>query len=193
MSQRDRTLEYTIPTSELDAAGRAYVFPVRSAWLLGALEDHEAKPAPEDGELSIRLSKSGADVVLHGHLRAGVVMPCARCLEPVRIDVSHEVATLFVPESKLRALASSGGKRDDDEVELSSEDADMVPYDGDTVVLDDWLRDEVILETPMIPLCSEDCPGITPGPQARDAEPAETGIDPRLLPLLKLKGRTRTS
>jgi uncharacterized protein len=177
-----RTHEYSVPVSELDASGRAYRFPVRSAWLLGALEDHEAVPAGSDGTLEIRLSKSGSDVVLHGKLDADLTMPCARCLVPVPIPLRLTVSTLFVPRGKVAAKGKG-----DDEVELSPEDADMVTYDGDTVVLDEWVRDELILETPMIPLCSEDCPGMSPDPAIVVEQTAEASIDPRLLPLLKLK------
>jgi uncharacterized protein len=62
------------------------------------------------------------------------------------------------------------------------------------VVLDGLVRDELVLGIPMIPLCSEDCPGIHPGPvqQTQDPSSASSGeprTDPRFAPLLALKGR----
>lgn len=175
--------EFSIPISDLDAAGKPYEFPVRAAWLRGVLEGHEATPVGEDGHLAVRLSKSGTDVVVHGSLTASLTMPCARCLEPVAIAVKQPITALLVPRSKLRQEGM-------DEYEFSAADADMLPYDGETVVLDDLVRDELLLETPMIPLCSEDCPGMTPSPQVQAPEDgAETRIDPRLLPLLQLKNR----
>ena len=47
------------------------------------------------------------------------------------------------------------------------------------MVLDDLVRDELLLGIPMIPLCSEGCPGIRPPASGRDAD---AGIDPRLRP-----------
>jgi uncharacterized protein len=78
---------------------------------------------------------------------------------------------------------------EDDDIELSGDDPDVLAYDGDTVVLDELIRDELVLEMPMIPLCSEDCPGISPPPQAieRETSPSEGPVDPRLAPLLRFK------
>jgi uncharacterized protein len=53
-------------------------------------------------------------------------------------------------------------------------------------VLDDLVRDEILLEIPMIPLCSETCPGMgTPPGTEEKAE--EKGIDPRLAPLMAFR------
>ena len=64
-------------------------------------------------------------------------------------------------------------------------DADVVPYDGQTVVLDDLVRDEILLEIPMIPLCSADCPGMQSA--SLNKSPAPPSVDPRLEPLRRLK------
>ncbi len=215
--------EFTIPVSELDAAGRSYHFPVRAAWVRGALEDHEATSSGADGKLDVRVSKSGNDVVVHGTLKAELSMPCARCLKPVMVTVDQSVSVLMVPEKALKSPESASrrprkvpladtpatdapkkdaprkGRKErsredeDDELSISPDEADIVAYDGDTVVLDDLVRDELVLETPMIPLCSEDCPGISPGPHGSVGfdEPGEKPLDPRLAPLLRLKKRLK--
>jgi uncharacterized protein len=174
--------EFRIPVSELDAAGKEYHFVIRPAWMRGALEDHEAAATNEDGAIDVRVSKSGNDVIVHGTLDAKLEATCARCLKPVPVHVHAPLSVLFVPEKALKAPGS-------DEYELSPEEADTIPFDGDTVVLDDVVRDELVLETPMIPLCSEDCPGISPPPLG--GADAGTGgdkpLDPRLAPLLRLK------
>jgi uncharacterized protein len=75
---------------------------------------------------------------------------------------------------------------EEEEYEFSSDEADVAPYDGDTVVLDDVVKDEILREIPMIPLCSEDCQGISPPAEPIPAEEETDRIDPRLLPLLEL-------
>ena len=167
--------EFTINVTDLDASGREFRLPIRPAWLLSVLEDHEAKPAKKEGLVDVRASKSGSDVVVHGTFRAELVVPCARCLDPVEVPVTSEISVLFVPDAQLKA---EGGDEDGD---LS--EADTLGYAGDTVVLDDLVRDELLLEIPMIPLCSEDCPGMSPAPGIQK-EPEAAGIDPRLAPLL---------
>jgi uncharacterized protein len=219
--------EFEIAVSDFDAAGKDYAFPVRAAWLRGVLEGTEIRSGGSDGEVTVRLSRSGTDVVVHGHLHADLVMPCARCLSDARVVIDGPLAVLMVPAKKIARAAGKtdakppksadksassvdakvdakqekkqdkpkGTKRrteDDDEVTFSPEEADVAPYDGDTVVLDDVVKDEILLEIPMIPLCSEDCPGISPPAVEASSSAAkevseEDQIDPRLLPLLKLK------
>ena len=69
---------------------------------------------------------------------------------------------------------------------FSSEEADVDFYDGETVVLDEFLREAVLLEVPSFPLCSEDCPGIRPSAKSTP-ERSEPVLDPRLSPLRALK------
>jgi uncharacterized protein len=175
--------EFSIPVRDLDAAGRGFRFAVRPAWLRGAFEGTEVGAPGPEGELDLRLSKSGNDVVVHGTLTADLSVPCARCLAAAHIHVHERISALAVPAGAIRQPAPSG-----DEPPDAAADADMFPYDGETVVLDDLVRDELMLAIPMIPLCSEACPGIRPKPSEDEAE-ADT-IDPRLRPLLRLKKTT---
>jgi uncharacterized protein len=173
--------EFSIPVRDLDAAGKAFSFILRKDWMRGALEDTEVQPAAGDGSLEGRVSKSGTDVVVHGKLAVELVVPCARCLEPARVSVKQDLTALAVLRSKMRdeargkrrpkgrdASPAKGGAspaRDLDDEEESLPDADMIAYDGETLVLDDLVRDELLLAVPMIPLCSEACPGISRPPE----------------------------
>jgi uncharacterized protein len=177
MSER----EFAIPVRDLDAAGKPFRFPVRTAWVRGALEGTQFGPADQDGQLELRLSKSGTDVVVRGSLQADITVPCARCLEPAHVAVNEDISVLVVPATSMR---ESPGMKDDDD--LAPDQADLIPYDGETVVLDDLVRDELMLAIPMIPLCSEACPGIRPQLAPEEPERAP-GVDPRLRPLLRLK------
>jgi uncharacterized protein len=171
--------EYEITVTELDAGGKEFTFPIRPEWVRGALEDHEATTAGTIGNLVVRASKSGHDVVVHGTLDTEVTVPCARCLEPTTLPIHSDLSVLYVPASKL-----SG---DEDGEELTDEEADTLPFTGEIVALDDLVRDELLLEIPMIPLCSEACPGMSPRPDqgTGDTKP----IDPRLAPLLDFAAR----
>ena len=161
--------EFGVPIHDLDAGGREFRFPVRAAWLRGALEGTGVTPGDRDGEVAVRLSKSGNDVVVRGKLRAELRVPCARCLEPASVLVDEELSALAV-------VGETSSEDEEEEQELTEQEADMIPYDGETVVLDDFVRDALLLGIPMIPLCSEACPGISPQP-IRDSD-ADAGIDP---------------
>jgi len=78
--------------------------------------------------------------------------------------------------------------RKEPEYEFTSEEADLDTYDGDTVVLDSFVREAILLELPNFPLCSEACAGIAPGREA-PVEFSRPSVDPRLAPLGALRGR----
>jgi uncharacterized protein len=180
--------EFTVAARDLDAAGKSLHFVIRPSWLRGALEGTDVSAGNEEGALDVRVSKTGNDVVLRGTLSGKLVVPCARCLEPARISVHEPLSALFVPAGALRE--ASRGRGTDEERPL--EDADVVPFDGETVVLDGLVRDELLLALPIVPLCSESCAGIrredSPGAAGTGASGA-TPIDPRLMPLLSLKNK----
>lgn len=199
--------EFPISVADLDAGGRAFRFTVRANWVRGAFEGHEATAASTDGVLAVRASKSGHDVVVDGTLDATLSVPCARCLTPFELPLHSDIQVLYVPASRVKAPApkkdvagpgtekrSAKEKEDEEEYEFTSEEADTLGYDGETVVLDDLVRDELMLEIPMIPLCSEACTGMSPAPGEPQA-PSEAGqgqrIDPRLAPLLQFRSRAK--
>ncbi len=163
--------EFSVPARDLEEGTREYVFPIRPEWLATVLAEGEVKATTEEGGLTARLSKIGKDVVVQGHVKTAVEVPCARCLKPCRAPIEVDWTALMVP--------SAGVLEDGSE---EAEAADLVPYDGQTVVLDDLVRDEILLGIPMIPLCSEDCPGMSTGPRKE-----EVPLDPRLEPLRRIK------
>lgn len=167
---------FVVPASELDAAGKEFQRAIPNAWLAAVFEETDAKPLG-DGALDLRLSKSGPDVVVHGTAKAELELPCARCLEPTRVTITPKISVLMVPAAKLRDAGHQ-------EHEMGAGEADVLPYDGDSVTLDDLVRDDLLLEVPMIPLCSEGCPGI---PSVPESAAGRDRIDPRLAPLLALK------
>jgi uncharacterized protein len=183
--------EFPVSIADLDAGGREFTFAVRAAWVRGALEDTDATAAGADGKLGVRVSKSGNDVVVHGRLDIDLTTQCARCLKDVTLHLEHPLTALMVPASDLRGHGGKGGKgRDGEEVELTAEELDVVTYSGETIALDDLVRDELVLEIPIVPLCSDDCAGISPPPAPQGEANGEAAIDPRLLPLLRLKQMT---
>src|SRR5260221_13832907 len=74
--------EFSIPAHELDASGKRFRFPVRLAWLRGALEATDVGVSRPDGQLDVRGSRSGTAVVVRGLLPPQTEAPCARSLEP---------------------------------------------------------------------------------------------------------------
>ena len=176
---------FSVSAHDIDTAGLAFDAELPVPWLDAELGD-AGVTARAPGRLAVRLSRSGHDVVVRGRVRAPVAIPCARCLEPAAFDVDTELSLLLQPASP--GDAGHKGGDDDEEHEFSSADADRDTYDGETVVLDGFVREAILLEVPNFPLCSEGCPGIRP---AAPPAPEEAGphIDPRLAPLGALKAK----
>lgn len=158
-----------------------------ATWLDQVLRETEVK-AQRDvdgaGRLTGRLSRSGHDIVVRGRVVACLELPCARCLEPVPLVVHAELALLLQPRSRSEPR---GRRQDQDaEYEFTANEADLDTYDGETVVLDDFVREAILLEVPTFPLCRDNCPGI-PSAVVVEAKPRP---DPRLAPLDAFRNRT---
>lgn len=168
------------PANDIPIDGLVFDAELSTAWLDEQLED-VAKASRGDGEggrLAGRLSRSGQDVVVRGHLTASIEVPCVRCLDPARIDVDTDLSLLLQPAS--RAELRKKGRHDEDDRDFTAGEADLDMYDGETVILDTFVRDAILLEVPSFPLCRDDCPGLD-HPSA-EAQP-EAPVDPRFAPL----------
>jgi uncharacterized protein len=228
---------FAINAADIDAAGRSIEADLPVDWLDKQLADCDAH-ATAPGHLSVRLSRTGNEIVVRGKTRASLQAPCGRCLSPSKMDIEGELALLLQPaktpakapapskaSSKASASAPAAGARaprtprdprnatgkgsaadgaapapvggkgkraskdkDLPEYEFASDEADVDLFDGETVVLDDFVREAILLEIPIFPLCSEDCTGIRPA-SSDDAidEGAEPRVDPRLAPLGALR------
>jgi uncharacterized protein len=185
---------FVVPIHDLDTEGRDHRFAVPAAWLRGALEGCEVQPVGADGELSVSVSMTGRDVLVTATVGVDLVVPCARCLEPVRLGPRIDLSLVLRPaaqQSKAPAAGRASGKRAAVD-ESSVEEADHDTYEGDEVALDRFVREAILLESPIFPLCSEACEGI----RASQAGPPVSSegarvSDPRLLPLLEMvKKRT---
>jgi uncharacterized protein len=181
---------FVIPIHDLDSAGREHAFTVPAVWLRGALEGCEAQPAGTDAKLSVFVAKTGRDVLVHGGVSVELVVPCARCLEPVRFcpRIALSLSLRPVLQQPRGPISAPGAGKRPAEDEFSAEDADVDTFDGDEVVLDPFVREAILLESPIFPLCSEACEGIRrPEEAGPPASPEGPRIkDPRFLPLLEL-------
>ncbi len=144
-----------------------------------------ANTAAANGLLKVHAQKSGNDVLVRGHVTASLKVECYRCLGDALLDVDTDITTLFSPKSSSRA--------NDNADDLDLDEVDRDTYSGDKLVLDDFVREQLLLEVPMQPLCKDDCEGLPipegvkpPKDFGRDA------IDPRLAPLMNISLKQKT-
>ena len=91
------------------------------------------------------------DIRLRGRLSAGFELQCARCLDPVLQDIAREFELLYRP------LGSDAGR---DELSVTDAEAEIGYYQGDGLLLEDVLREQVLLALPLKVTCNEDCRGL---------------------------------
>lgn len=216
-----KTGTFSVSLGELEDDPKEMTGPLTPEWLRKVLQGTEVEPAGEaDGQLNVTLTKNGAEVLVQGHLDLTVSVPCARTLDPAIYRLRPEVFLMLSPagggEPGVRSRGQHRDRNDrrlkkpekksekkggwEKDPELSTEDAASDTYSGDQIVLDDFIREFILLEIPMLPL-REDLRGVpfeanpplpAAGASVQDASVAESGeapLDPRLSPLRDLKAR----
>jgi uncharacterized protein len=108
-----------------------------------------AVPEGRPVALDLRLESVVEGVLVSGTLTAPVTGECARCLTPVTDTVTVELTELF-------AYPDSATDRTSEEDEVSH----LV---GDMLDLEPVVRDALVLDLPLSPLCREDCRGLCVG------------------------------
>jgi len=93
------------------------------------------------------------DIRLKGRLSTGVELQCARCLEPVGQEIKRDFELLYRP---LGADASR------DELSITDAEAEIGYYQGNGLLLEDVLREQVLLALPLKITCRPDCKGLCP-------------------------------
>ncbi|MBW0093382.1 DUF177 domain-containing protein [Pseudonocardia sp. KRD-188] len=103
-------------------------------------------PAGSPVELEVRLESVSEGIYVSGTAHAALEGECARCLDPLTDGITVDLAELFAfPDS----------------VTDETTDADELPRVGDEQVdVEQIVRDALVLELPLSPLCRPDCPGL---------------------------------
>jgi len=111
-------------------------------------------PEGAELELDVELERVTEGVLVTGTVRAPLVGECARCLDMFASATEVRFTELFTHEA-------------------GDDDADGYLLDGDLLDLEPALRDALVLELPLAPLCAEDCPGLCSecGVRLADREP----------------------
>jgi uncharacterized protein len=114
------------------------------------------------------------DIRIAGDFSTRVELACARCLEPIRRDVAKSFELLYRPQ---------GADAGREELSVTAAEAEVSYYQGEGLLLEDVLREQVLLALPLKAICREDCKGLCPHcgrnlnlEQCNCAEPLE---DPR--------------
>ncbi|MDQ7039182.1 MAG: YceD family protein [Aquificota bacterium] len=120
-----------------------------------SLSPQDIKFPPDIGEIKepvevyVEITRDDRGYNVHLDIKGKVELECSRCLEVFEKDLSQtknkHIERYPVEET----------------IHLSPEDLDVsFMEEPDLISLEDLVREELILEIPMKPLCRPDCPGI---------------------------------
>jgi uncharacterized protein len=103
-------------------------------------------------EADLVMEATGEAVVVTGTLTTTADCICRRCLEPYEAPVVAEVREIFEPRPT---------------------EGETYPLEGEEIDLEPLVRDALLLDLPLAPLCRPDCPGPAgPGDEADDSSTA---------------------
>ncbi len=94
-----------------------------------------------------------ADIRLKGRYSGKFQLPCARCVEPVEVPLAAEFDLIYRPLG-----ADSGAP----ERSITASETEIGYYQEDSLLLEDVLREQVLLSLPVRILCKPDCKGLCP-------------------------------
>ncbi len=125
-----------------------------------------------------------ADIRLRGRFAGKFQVPCARCVEPVDLPLEADFDLIFRP-----AEADSEAP----ERSITAPETEIGYYQKDSLLLEDVLREQVLLSLPVRTLCKPDCKGLCPRcGQNRNSQECSCEVgprDPRWEALAGLRGR----
>jgi len=122
------------------------------------LDFRQLGPLDTEGQAQVIVEHRGHkenidDIRVVAKLDVTMEVGCARCLEPVRFTVNRAFDLLYRP---------LGADKRAEEVAISEADTEIGYYEGDGLLLEDVLREQVLLASPVKLVCREDCKGLCP-------------------------------
>ena len=186
--------EFALQLHDIDESGKNYEFELTPGWLETVLAEVRlhADPSAPAGKLRVHAQKNDdQEYLVEGHLLAALVTECGRCLGVAKLPVDTRFATLFSRASGQPAHAAAADEAEADDAD--DDDLSREEFSGHAIVLDELIREYLVLEVPMQPLCSPACKGIAVPQHVRPPEDvfgsSDGRVDPRLAPLLRLRDK----
>jgi uncharacterized protein len=138
---------WLVPVTSL----RRQVGARREEWRAGPVGEltvaSSVVPASAEVVADVRLDSISGGIEVAASIRAPWLGECRRCLRPIDGELCCEVRELYRPRA---------------EHEAPDADEETYPLSGDHLDLRPLVRDALLLELPLAPLCRENCRGLCP-------------------------------
>lgn len=121
-----------------------------------AVDTRQIGPLPVSGKADLIVEHRGPDetvddIRIRAVYKGEFEVLCARCVEPVPVKLEGEFDLLFRPEN---ADAESGERA------ITEDETEIGYYGVSGLLLEDVVREQVLLSLPGRTLCREDCQGL---------------------------------
>ena len=103
---------------------------------------------------SVEFTNTGNLIVARGNLSATIELDCSRCLEQFKLPVEVKVEEDF-PIPNLQAVIA--GQKE----EIAEEEQEPL-FEDNIFDLSEFVRQTILVQVPIKPLCSETCKGLCP-------------------------------
>jgi uncharacterized protein len=119
--------------------------------------------------VELRITSVDEGVLATGEITALATGECCRCLDPINWPIDEAFTELFYYETAASRAAEKGKKggknsaKKEEKKDIDLEADELTFMIGDEIDLELPIRDAVILNLPVNPLCSEECPGLCQG------------------------------
>ena len=145
------------------------------------LEERDIFQSPV--KIDVRITMSGDNIYIKARLNTEISLECSRCLEPFQSKIKDSFQLVFIPKSYFN-------NNYEEEVELTRDELDINYYEGEYLDISDIIRQQLLLDIPVKPLCKKDCLGLCPvcgvNRNIEKCSCCNKNIDPRLSMLKNL-------
>ena len=111
-------------------------------------------------EVDLRVQSVDEGVLATARVMATATGECTRCLKPISWPIDENFTELYYYEISTNKSANKRGSKSSKADDIDLEEDDLSFMVGDEIDLEPAIRDAVILNLAVNPLCTEDCPGL---------------------------------
>lgn len=136
----------------------------------------------QPAEVKGNVNQAAHEVFVSGHVETRAQLECDRCLQLVELPVSADFALEYITGSDYESSSAAA---------LSEEELAVSVFDGESIDVDEIVKEQILLAVPARTLCREECKGICPecgtDLNARQCNCADEEVDPRWAALQSFK------
>jgi uncharacterized protein len=99
----------------------------------------------------LKIEKAESEIIVRGNVMADIKLQCGRCMEDFSAQRNIPVEVVYHSIDEIRK---------DETHEVRNEELDTGFYEGEELDINELMKEQILLNIPMKPLCSDECLGI---------------------------------